>query len=588
MDSDDELAQAHQQSWHEENDLYDLLNIMDEIELAHSPEPPEPPDESRTQHEKAKHEQAQDNQLRQKQQIQDNQEPHILHCIAAKRKPNAPTPPKPSTKGYAPSMLTREDMTKKRTETPRPRGLKLFKRIAAPGLTPEGASAAGLIPTRPTSPKVPRRPVLVSSRLRQMRVFQAGSRCSSTEPSTRPHSSATWFDDAEAQYQDADLDSIGPLMRETPDLRKFGESRTPTSSPSPDLHETLNSLRNSPLGVSPSISPEPQSSTAPAVSSRALSSRSASPEPVMSLAGNVSGRAGQSTKKHSPSASVTASQPQAATSRPEAESVIQMQTESWTARMPSETWRSRQRQHRRKIVIANRPSSPVRLKTGSQRQSVLEERWIGNLDDPECDKELSPAAVLALLDRTEIYKNSELTREDVRRMILSLLNGGETSCVAKVSGRVSNKIDPIQFSALITKIAHSKGITYCECLDRLVNHQGATKTKLEHFFGEFAHGSAHGFMTVYEFTRFCQAYGLFSVNSIRFVEGDVHFLFLNGCEGKCVDLSGFKRVLKEVADKLQMRMQNLLHLMAERDAERASNAKGVAARVYRKTSSKFE
>lgn len=252
--------------------------------------------------------------------------------------------------------------------------------------------------------------------------------------------------------------------------------------------------------------------------------------------------------------------------------------------MPTATQRESQRHHRHKPVTATRPSSPVRLKTGSQRQSLLEERWIGNLDDPENDKELSSAAVLALLERTEIYHSTGLKKEDVKRMIVSMLNGEEGSIVAKVSGRLSKTVDPIQFMALISKIAHIKGISYCECLDRIVNHQGATKTKLEHFFGEFAHGTAQGFMTVYEFTRFCQAFGLFNVDGSRFVPGDVHFLFLSGSEGKCVDLSGFKRLLKQVADKLQMRMQELLHLLAEREAERASNARGMARTKGRKVS----
>eukprot|EP00913_Durusdinium_trenchii_P021977 g20650.t1 len=181
------------------------------------------------------------------------------------------------------------------------------------------------------------------------------------------------------------------------------------------------------------------------------------------------------------------------------------------------------RQDRHRIVVAQQTTPLATVRAAFKGKSLLEERWIGNLDDSEADTEMSLPAVLAWFRRTEIYKHTLLTDAEVVDYIQQMLSGRRVAAIVSVANRRSNAISPVQFQALVHWIAQHKGITFSECISKLVNHRG--------------------FMTVYEFTRFCKVFGLFKLTPGRFVEGDVQFLFTVSGEGKAVDLEGFRRVL---------------------------------------------
>lgn len=242
-------------------------------------------------------------------------------------------------------------------------------------------------------------------------------------------------------------------------------------------------------------------------------------------------------------------------------------TESWIARIPSDDTLQERRQQRNRIVVANRITSRETIRAAFKGKSLLEERWIGNLDDSAADTELSVPSVIAWLRRTDLYANTALTHVEVLNFVQQILAGREVNAVCNVAGRRGRTVSAIQFQAIIHWIAKHKGISYSECITKLVHHPNE-RTRLEHYFEEFAHASSHGFMTVYEFTRFCRAFGLFQLRPGRFVEGDVQFLFDLGDEGKAVDLEGFRRVLEKVADRLDLPAQELLHFLGEKDAER--------------------
>jgi len=264
-----------------------------------------------------------------------------------------------------------------------------------------------------------------------------------------------------------------------------------------------------------------------------------------------------------------------AASRLEVYSDFTEATESWTATALTEQQRNRMRREREHVVRASRPASPKRVLHGHERVSQLQERWVGNLDDPENDSEMTPNAVMSLLQRVEILDGKVITAEAVKRLMEAMMDGQpiiEATLIARLNERRCNTISPLQFAAILSWIAERKGISYAQVVSVLTNHPGAMRSKLEHYFADFGHGTARGLMTVYEFTRFCRTFVLFTPSG-RFVEGDVHFLFTTGGEGKAVDLDGFKRLLKQVAKKLGIQMQALLRNLSSREAELAHQAK---------------
>mmetsp|Transcript_70697 Transcript_70697/g.165788 ORF Transcript_70697/g.165788 Transcript_70697/m.165788 type:complete len:469 (+) Transcript_70697:69-1475(+) len=250
------------------------------------------------------------------------------------------------------------------------------------------------------------------------------------------------------------------------------------------------------------------------------------------------------------------------------ESDFTQPTESWMSRVDSEETLQERRHHRNRVVLPKRITSRETIRAAFKGKSLLEERWIGNLDDPKADVELSVPAVIAWLRRTELYKHTTLTHVEVLNFVQQILSGHEVVAVCNVAGRRSKTVSAIQFQAIIHWIAQHRGITFSECIGKLVRHPNE-RTRLEIYFEEFAHTTSYGFMTVYEFTKFCRAFGLFKLKPGRFVEGDVQFLFEKGGEGKAVDLEGFRRVLAEVAERVKLTVQELLHFLGEKDAERA-------------------
>lgn len=259
---------------------------------------------------------------------------------------------------------------------------------------------------------------------------------------------------------------------------------------------------------------------------------------------------------------------------PEVSSDYRLPTKSWMARIPSETSLEQKRQERNRIVVAKQITPLATVRATFKGKSLLEERWIGNLDDSEADTEMSLPAVLAWFRRTDIYKHTLLTDSEVVDYVQQMMCGRKVAAIVSIANRRSNSVSPVQFQALVHWIAQHKGISFSECIAKLVNHPGAQRTRLEHYFAEFAHGSSSGFMTVYEFTRFCKVFGLFKLTAGRFVEGDVQFLFTSSGEGKAVDLEGFRRILGQVAKRINYPLQDLLHLLGEKEAQRSFHTIG--------------
>eukprot|EP00440_Ansanella_granifera_P044819 gb/GFBE01048574.1/.p1 GENE.gb/GFBE01048574.1/~~gb/GFBE01048574.1/.p1 ORF type:complete len:504 (+),score=91.37 gb/GFBE01048574.1/:1-1512(+) len=454
-----------------------------------------------------------------------------------------PQPPaKAAQQAPAPSHRILELSTPRRPPSlPPPPWSRPKKRPASaerpPPLTVAVAEAAGLVPARPQPPAKPRTSVLASSTLRRMRVFCPGNRSSSADPTLLQRTGGVGLATDELER----CDSLAPLRSES----EYMWSHIDTQAFAAPRCEVLPSCRLS----SPVKGPKPAGGTPLATPTSSKPPANSAPKPK----------------------------------RLEVWSDYTAPTDSWSARMPSKSQLESRRQNRHKIVGANRITPLEALRAQFKGKSLLEERWIGNLDDPENDTEMSVSAVLALLDRTQIYHHdTDLTREDVRKFIADMLDGKEVFAIARMAGRRSTHISAMQFQAIIHWIAYHKKIGFSECLSKLVHHPGAVRTTLEHYFAMFAHGTAVGFMTIYEFTRFCKTYGLFAEKPARFVEGDVYFLFLNGDEGKAVDITGFKRLLNQVAERLEMTMQDLLHLLAQREEERVAQCDSCLREVLHK------
>lgn len=276
----------------------------------------------------------------------------------------------------------------------------------------------------------------------------------------------------------------------------------------------------------------------------------------------------------SPTSPTSPATPKSRPKTGEVSSDYRLPTKSWIARIPSETSLEQKRQDRNRIVVAQRITPLATVRAAFKGKSLLEERWIGNLDDSEADTEMSLPAVLAWFRRTGIYKHTLLTDAEVVDYVQQMMSGRKVAAIVSIANRRSNSISPVQFQALVHWIAQHKGISFSECIAKLVNHPGAQRTRLEHYFAEFAHGSSSGFMTVYEFTRFCKVFGLFKITRKRFVEGDVQFLFTSSGEGKAVDLEGFRRILGQVAKRIDLPLQELLHLLGEKEAARTFHSIG--------------
>lgn len=276
----------------------------------------------------------------------------------------------------------------------------------------------------------------------------------------------------------------------------------------------------------------------------------------------------------SPTSPTSPATPKSRPKTAEVSSDYRLPTKSWIARIPSETSLEQKRQERNRIVVAQRITPLATVRAAFKGKSLLEERWIGNLDDSEADTEMSLPAVLAWFRRTGIYKHTLLTDAEVVDYVQQMMSGRKVAAIVSIANRRSNSVSPVQFQALVHWIAQHKGISFSECIAKLVNHPGAQRTRLEHYFAEFAHGSSSGFMTVYEFTRFCKVFGLFKITRKRFVEGDVQFLFTSSGEGKAVDLEGFRRILGQVAKRIDLPLQELLHLLGEKEAARTFQSIG--------------
>eukprot|EP00931_Biecheleriopsis_adriatica_P054536 TRINITY_DN32102_c0_g1_i1.p1 TRINITY_DN32102_c0_g1~~TRINITY_DN32102_c0_g1_i1.p1 ORF type:complete len:453 (-),score=78.55 TRINITY_DN32102_c0_g1_i1:19-1377(-) len=394
------------------------------------------------------------------------------------------------------------------------------ERLTPPPLTRANAEAAGLLPSRCRG--APFTSVLTSSKIRQMRVFRSGSRCSSVEPSLR---AACAGEGPPGKQTSEDLDVVMPLQSESLPSRSYADK----------------------VPVSP----------------RSAANQDATSAAQMPILDN---------RKKSQGSDISRL---AVRKRLCVCSDFSAPTESWSARMPSEKKREKMRQNRKQLVFAGRTTSIETILAECRGKSLMELTWAGNLVDPEIDTEITLSAAMGLLERTGVYHHTDLTLDDLRNFLNRLLSGEESSAIAPLAGRRGTTITGLQFQALMHWIAQHKGISFSECMTKLVTHPGAVITKLEHYFAEFGSGSCPGFMTVYDFTRFCKTFGLFGDRPDRFVEGDVYFMFLYGKEGKAVDLHGFKRLLTVVAEKLEMNMTELLHLLAEREL---ASSKGMQKR----------
>merc|ERR1712039_626048 len=93
-------------------------------------------------------------------------------------------------------------------------------------------------------------------------------------------------------------------------------------------------------------------------------------------------------------------------------------------------------------------------------------------------------------------------------------------------------LNTLQFMAVVHWVSTMRGITYSECVERIINFRATQRQKIATVFAEFVHCSSRALMTVFEFTRFCKHFGFFVRG--RLVEGDIYTLFKVGGEGKVV------------------------------------------------------
>lgn len=196
-------------------------------------------------------------------------------------------------------------------------------------------------------------------------------------------------------------------------------------------------------------------------------------------------------------------------------------------------------------------------------RSPLEEKWTNLVEPPLKHSEMTIPVMLELLRKCDFY-DDKVSASMVKHILTLLTQGKEVVCIAQIESRRSRTISPLQFMAVLHWVASRKGITYAECVAKLVNHPNGLRTAVEQFFNQFAQGSCKGLMTVPEFVRFCLHFELFSIDPKRFVAGDVHTCFIQGGEGKGIDYQGFRRVLGSVADRLQISLQDLIQIIASK------------------------
>lgn len=231
-----------------------------------------------------------------------------------------------------------------------------------------------------------------------------------------------------------------------------------------------------------------------------------------------------------------------------------------------------------RAVQAGRP--PLRQRRGDEVpvQSPIGRIWAAYLDNPEKDTEMKLGAVFALLTNSGFLNNKQ-TYDSVLTYLESaagivLDHVGVTAALSDRRATLKPKavmpkttsINFAQFSKMLEALAQQRGISYAECVATLSQKPLSQRAKIATVYAKFAHGTAQGLMTVYEFTRFCHFFELFVPR--RFIEGDVHFIFRSSHEGKAVDFNGFLRLLEKVADKLGQDVCDLHSMLAMHADER--------------------
>ncbi|CAE8688713.1 unnamed protein product, partial [Polarella glacialis] len=274
---------------------------------------------------------------------------------------------------------------------------KYPERMCPPPLTPATAEAAGLLPPRPPSSGTPRQSVLASSRLRQLRVFCAGSRSRSERgpvEATGPFSQESPREGRspyaregrgmahEREDEDELSDAVAPLRLESPFI---GGGFAPMILSQKASEKSVLQI-NIPLLQSNSVRERSSNDIAAAAEAANITFRK-TPEKTNQEAwcGNFKSMTFDEVAQDLKLLRGRPSELKVAASRLEVYSDFTEATESWTATALTEQQRNRMRREREHVVRASRPASPKRVLHGHERVSQLQERWVGNLDDPEND-----------------------------------------------------------------------------------------------------------------------------------------------------------------------------------------------------------
>lgn len=153
-----------------------------------------------------------------------------------------------------------------------------------------------------------------------------------------------------------------------------------------------------------------------------------------------------------------------------------------------------------------------------------------------------------ILTRSGFFSENGLSSDAVQLYLEALMQSKETAVVvARARERYSQGISYLQFAGVLQKLADMLGVTYAECVSKLVNAETAT-TKLKLLFKEFGGRARRDRMTPSDFSRFCERFDLFVEPT--FCHADVHLLFCKTGDKRAVDFDAFVGVLVKVASML--------------------------------------
>jgi len=170
---------------------------------------------------------------------------------------------------------------------------------------------------------------------------------------------------------------------------------------------------------------------------------------------------------------------------------------------------------------------------------------------PDCaDRpEMTIENFLFVLSKADFF-SGRLT-VDAAQAYLEALTHSETAAilVVKTHKRYSRGVSYVQFAGALQEFASILGITYAECVSKLVHAETAI-SKLKFLFRRFCSSAKRDRMTVSDFSKFCERFNLFVER--QFCHADIYLMLRQSGEKSRLDYDDFLSLLAKIAGTLRI------------------------------------